>query len=166
VSWPRRRPAGSADGGHRFGCDASANAVCGVYNIPGIPGATYQFPNLRSGPGITPVTVIDNDSAGVVVRETGTDTVLVKCGDAACTVPAGPPYEDYYLRLTKRPLDPQYPTYLDTNNNPVVVTVEIAVLTDGLADVDRQRSRRGLRQHDRAGESSAGTSRRGCSWAT
>ena len=39
------------------------------------PTATFQFPNLRSGPGRTAVAVIDNDTAGVVVRESGTGTV-------------------------------------------------------------------------------------------
>jgi hypothetical protein len=95
--------------------------------MPANPTATFQFPNLRSGPGITAVTVIDNDTAGVVVRESGTDTIVVKCGDATCSIPGDT--DDYWLRLTKRPEDPN-----DLDHNPEV-TVQVAILTDGLADV-------------------------------
>ncbi|HET9436020.1 MAG TPA: Calx-beta domain-containing protein [Candidatus Limnocylindrales bacterium] len=117
----------------RFDCDPSASAVCGIYNtnpsdsIPDNATATFQFPNLRAGPALQPVLVHDDETAGVIVRETGTDTVVVKCGDATCSVPGTT--DDYYLRLTKRPENPN-----DLDHNPEV-TVEIAILTDGLADV-------------------------------
>ncbi|HEX5591393.1 MAG TPA: Calx-beta domain-containing protein [Candidatus Limnocylindrales bacterium] len=117
----------------RFDCDPSASAVCGIYNTNPADGitdnatATFQFPNLRAGPALQPVLVHDDETAGVIVRETGTDTVVVKCGDATCSIPGTT--DDYSLRLTKRPENPN-----DLDHNPEV-TVEIAILTDGLADV-------------------------------
>jgi Calx-beta domain/RTX calcium-binding nonapeptide repeat (4 copies) len=110
-----------------YSCDASANTVCGVYNAVSNAGATFQFPNLRSGPGRTAVTVIDNDTAGLVVRESGVDTVVVKCGDPLCLTPG--PTDDYWIRLTKRPENPNDPNHLTET------TVKVAVLTDGLVDV-------------------------------
>ena len=86
----------------------------------------YNFPNLRSGPGLLDIDVIDDDTPGVVVLETGTGTLVEKCGNALCTIPGDT--DHYTLRLTKRPckdLDPQ-PTSCD---------VRIVVLTDGLTDV-------------------------------
>jgi hypothetical protein len=88
----------------------------------------YVFPNLRSGTGRTAVTVIDNETAGVVVVETGIGTLVVKCGDSACSIPG--PTDSYYLRLTKRPEAENDPYHLQTP-----ITVQIAILTDGLADV-------------------------------
>ena len=41
-------------------------------------------PPLRPGP--LAVTVIDNETAGVVVRESGVGTLVVKCGNATCTI--------------------------------------------------------------------------------
>jgi hypothetical protein len=74
------------------------------------------------------VTVIDNETAGVVVVETGIGTLVVKCGDSACSIPG--PTDSYYLRLTKRPSAENDPYHLQTP-----ITVQIAILTDGLADV-------------------------------
>src|SRR5439155_6704203 len=77
----------------------------------------YVFPNLRSGTGLTPVTVIDNETAGLITIESGVGTLVVRCGNSTCTV-AGPT-DDYFMRLTKRPDG----------------TVGSAILTDGLVDV-------------------------------
>src|SRR5207247_5928992 len=85
----------------QFTCDASAASVCGVYDATTNPTATFEFPNLRSGPGRTDVEVIDNETAGVVTIASGTSTVVVKCGNALCTIPG--PTDDYTLRLTKPP---------------------------------------------------------------
>src|SRR6185503_13572715 len=78
----------------------------------------YVFPNLRSGPGRSPVTVIDNETAALIALESGVGTLVIKCGNTLCTVP-GLPLDDYTIRLTKRPTAP----------------VTSAILTDGLADV-------------------------------
>lgn len=77
----------------------------------------YVFPNLRSGPQLLAVDVIDNDTAGVVTIESGGSTVLVK--DDVATGTDETVGDTYSIRLTKQPTD--------------VVTV--ALLTDGLADV-------------------------------
>ncbi|MCL1598791.1 MAG: hypothetical protein M3094_06385, partial [Actinomycetia bacterium] len=69
----------------------------------------YVFPNLRSGPGLTDIEVIDNDSPGVVLLESG-GTTLVELGGST---------DDYTLRLTQQPEE----------------DVEIAILTDGLTDI-------------------------------
>ncbi len=71
--------------------------------------ASFVFPNLRSGPGVLDVEVIDNETAGAVVLESGGATQVVRGG-------AG---DDYTIRLTQQPTD----------------SVQIAVLTDGLTDV-------------------------------
>ena len=110
-----------------YTCDTTANSVCGKFDALTNGAATFQFPNLRSGPGRTAITVIDNDTAGLVVRESGVDTVVVKCGNAACSTTGGT--DDYWIRLTKRPENPNDPTHL------AVTTVQVAVLTDGLVDV-------------------------------
>ena len=83
----------------------------------------YVFPNLRSGPGRTDVTVIDDETAGVVSIISGTDTVVQLCGDAACTIPGTT--DDYTLRLTKQP----------KTTTGGAADVRIAVVTDGLVDV-------------------------------
>ena len=69
----------------------------------------FVFPNLRAGSGAVAVEVIDNETPGAVVLESGGDTQLVKGG-------AG---DDYSIRLNSQPTD----------------TVQVAVLTDGLSDV-------------------------------
>ncbi|MBK5565794.1 hypothetical protein [Ensifer sp. SSB1] len=70
----------------------------------------YVFPNLRSGPGYVDIEVIDNDTAGAVVLETGGTTLLNADGSDT---------DDYTIRLTKAPS----------------TTVQVAIVTDGLADV-------------------------------
>ncbi|HEX4998781.1 MAG TPA: Calx-beta domain-containing protein [Terriglobia bacterium] len=70
----------------------------------------YVFPNLRSGIGLLDIDVIDNETAGAVVLESEGNTLLK--GDGSDT-------DDYKIRLTKEPLAP----------------VQVAILTDGLADV-------------------------------
>ena len=110
----------------QFVCDDTSLGSCG--DIATHPTASFEFPNLRSGPGNTYVEVIDNETAGVVTIPSGTDTVVVKCGNALCTVPG--PTDDYTLRLTKRPQADSDPAHAITP-----VTVQIAVLTDGLVDV-------------------------------
>ena len=88
------------------------------------PGHTYVFPNIRSGTGATPVLVLDDETADVVSIESGTDTVVQKCGNDPCTVPGQS--DDYTVRLTKRPTD------LDGGGSG---SVEVAILLDGLSDV-------------------------------
>ena len=61
--------------------------------------------------------VIDDDTAGVVVVETGGRTLVTACGNPACTVPGAG--DGYGLRLTKQPTAP----------------VTVALLTDGQTDV-------------------------------
>jgi len=72
--------------------------------------AGYIFPNLRSGTGLLAIEVIDNDTAGVVVQESNNSSQLIK-GSAAT--------DDYTIRLTQQP----------------TANVQVAILTDGLADV-------------------------------
>ncbi|MEO6021102.1 MAG: calcium-binding protein [Knoellia sp.] len=79
--------------------------------------AGYPFPNLRSGPQRTDVLVYDDETPNVVSIPTGTDTVVIKCGNTACTIPGGT--DSYTIRLTKAPNG----------------TVQIALITDGLVDV-------------------------------
>ena len=81
------------------------------------PLGRYVFPNLRSGTGLTEVEVIDDETAGAVIVESGTGTIVGKCGNAGCTLPGDS--DDYTIRLTKRPLG----------------DVSAAVLTDGMVDV-------------------------------
>jgi hypothetical protein len=79
----------------------------------------YVFPNLRSGLGLLDVEVIDNETAGAVTLESGGSTQLIVddlTTGADETVP-----DDYTIRLTRRP--------------EVGTTVDVAILTDGLADV-------------------------------
>ena len=116
---PRRRPArGSADGRHPLLVRPDApSAVCGVYDPTTNPTATYQFPNLRSGPGLTAVTVIDNETAGAVIRESGVGTLVYLCGDATCSIPGQT--DDYWLRLTKRPENPN-----DLDHNPATMVAD------------------------------------------
>jgi hypothetical protein len=110
----------------KYTCDATRTPSA-VSTTDHQPGATYQFPNLRSGPGLTAVTVIDNETAGAVIRESGVGTLVYLCGNATCTIPGQK--DDYWLRLTKRPENPN-----DLDHNPATM-VQIAVLTDGLVDV-------------------------------
>jgi len=79
----------------------------------------YIFPNLRSGIGAQDIEVIDNETAGAVVLESGGTTLLVP--DDLATVPDETETDDYTIRLTKKP--------------KTGATVEVAILTDGLADV-------------------------------
>ncbi|MEO0465131.1 MAG: hypothetical protein AAF216_01205 [Pseudomonadota bacterium] len=67
---------------------------------------SYIFPNLRSGNGLLEVNVLDNDSAGALVQESGGSTLLA-------------PTDDYTIRLTGAP----------------TADVDVAILTDGLANV-------------------------------
>jgi hypothetical protein len=78
---------------------------------PSTTAANYLFPNLRSGRGLIPIEVIDNDSPGSVVLESNDKTLLI-AGDPNGT-------DEYFVRLTMQPEQ-------DT---------QLAVLTDGLADV-------------------------------
>ncbi|MBL8484264.1 MAG: hypothetical protein JNJ60_18855, partial [Rhodocyclaceae bacterium] len=83
-------------------------------NAVGTTDANYVFPNLRSGLQLLDIEVIDNETSGAVVIESGTGTLLVP------DVPAGSGQNDTYtIRLTRAP---------DAN-------VGVAVLTDGLANV-------------------------------
>ncbi|MEE4314510.1 MAG: Calx-beta domain-containing protein [Desulfofustis sp.] len=73
----------------------------------------YVFPNLRSGLQMLDVEVVDNETSGAVVLESGTGTQLI---------PGTPPEgqnDTYSIRLTREPDE----------------SVTVAVLTDGLADV-------------------------------
>ena len=90
---------------------------------------TYVFPNIRSGPGIVAATVIDDETADLITIESGTDTVVQKCGNDDCTAP-DPTGDTYPIRLTKRPevLD-------DDEHGITMVDVDVAILMDGLADV-------------------------------
>ena len=56
-------------------------AVIGFERDPGTADADgdYAFPNLRSGLGLTPVEVVDDDTAGVVTIESGTGTIVARC---------------------------------------------------------------------------------------
>jgi Ca2+-binding RTX toxin-like protein len=92
------------------------------------PDGDYPFPNLRSGLGLQDVEVIDDETAGMVLLESGIQTVVTKCGNLACTIPG--PTDDYFIRLTRQPEDPDDPGHL----NPLE-TVEVAILTDGMVDV-------------------------------
>ena len=85
------------------------------------PTGRYIFPNLRSGTGRTAVEVIDDDSADIVSIESGTGTIVQKCGNDPCTIPSaiGTGTDWYTIRLTKRPTG----------------GVDVAVLTDGMVDV-------------------------------
>jgi hypothetical protein len=76
--------------------------------------ADYIFPNLRSGLQLLDVEVVDNETSGAVVLESGLGTQLIPDD------PAGTgENDDYQIRLTREP-DGE---------------VRVAVLTDGLADV-------------------------------
>ncbi|GAB3043216.1 hypothetical protein GCM10027052_26710 [Parafrigoribacterium mesophilum] len=79
--------------------------------------AKYPFPNLRSGLQRTDVLVYDDETPNVVSIPTGSDTVVIACGNQACTIPGGT--DSYTIRLTKAPNG----------------SVTIALLTDGLVDV-------------------------------
>ncbi|MGD8331436.1 MAG: hypothetical protein PVJ49_18535, partial [Acidobacteriota bacterium] len=86
----------------------------------------FQFPNLRSGPGLLDVEVIDDDTAGAVVLESAGDTLMIV--DDLSTAADETQVDNYKLRLTKQPEIPgDSPT-----DSPIV---KVAVLTDGLADV-------------------------------
>ena len=89
-----------------FERDASTN------DSNGVPG-DYVFPNLRSGPEYLVVEVIDNETEGAVTLESGGRTLLIE-NDPTST-------DSYKLRLT-RPVE-------------TGKTVNVAILTDGLADV-------------------------------
>jgi hypothetical protein len=77
----------------------------------------FAYPNLRSGTGEIAISVIDDDTAGSVILESGRDTVLTP--DDPNTVANENTSDSYQIRLTKAPTDDVY----------------VAVLTDGLADV-------------------------------
>ena len=62
----------------------------------------YVFPNIRSGRGIVAATIIDDETADLITIESGTDTVVQKCGDDLCTIP-DPAGDTFQIRLTKRP---------------------------------------------------------------
>jgi hypothetical protein len=79
--------------------------------------ANYIFPNLRSGTGLLDIEVIDNETAGAVFIESGGSTQLI-LDDTATPANEGEA-DDYTIRLTKQP----------------VADVDVAVITDGLADV-------------------------------
>ena len=75
--------------------------------------SNYIFPNLRSGLPMLDVEVVDNETSGAVVIQSGTGTQLI---------PGTPPEgqnDTYTIRLTREPDE----------------AVRVAVLTDGLADV-------------------------------
>ncbi len=94
----------------------------------GIITSSYKFPNLRSGAQRTDVLVYDDETAQVVTIPTGTDTVVVKCGNTLCSVPGLT--DGYWIRLTSQPRlpAPNTPPYTPTD-------VKIAITPDGLVDV-------------------------------
>jgi len=71
--------------------------------------ASYTFPSLYAPPVRTAIEVLDDETAGAVVLESGGGTVVVFGGAT----------DDYFIRLTKQPTAP----------------VNVAILTDGLTDV-------------------------------
>ncbi|HET9217470.1 MAG TPA: Calx-beta domain-containing protein, partial [Terriglobia bacterium] len=77
----------------------------------------YIFPNLRSGTGLLDIEVIDNETAGAVVIESGGSSQLI-LDDTSTPADEGRT-DDYTIRLTKQPS----------------AVVDAAILTDGLADV-------------------------------
>ncbi|MDQ0612685.1 hypothetical protein QF046_000326 [Microbacterium sp. W4I4] len=79
--------------------------------------SAYRFPNLRSGVQRSDVLVYDDEAAQVVTVPTGTDTVVVQCGDTACTTPGLT--DGYDIRLTTEP-----------NGD-----VRVVITPDGLVDV-------------------------------
>ena len=79
----------------------------------------YAFPNLRSGDQLVDIEVIDNETAGAVVLESGGDTLLIR--DDPDTAAVETTTDDYTIRLTRQP---------EAGTN-----VEVAILTDGQADV-------------------------------
>ena len=89
----------------------------GVTFTPVDADGDYVFPNLRSGTGLFDIEVIDNEAAGVVALESGTNTQLVV--DDLTTGVNESINDSYTLRLTRKP----------------VAEVKVGVLTDGLADV-------------------------------
>ncbi len=103
------------------GCD-----IDGVASVDA--GQTYVFPNIRSGRGIVAATVIDDETADVIAIESGVDTVVQQCGNAACTIPGLT--DDYTIRLTKRP-----EVLNDDVHTITPVDVDVAILVDGLTDV-------------------------------
>ena len=110
------------------GCNIDHNGSgVGVATVD--PGETYVFPNIRSGPGIVAATIIDDETADLITIESGTDTVVQKCGNDLCTIP-DPAGDTFQIRLTKRPevLD-------DDDHSETPVEVNVAILLDGLSDV-------------------------------
>jgi len=104
-----------------FQCAQASFAVCGQYNddpndaIPDNP-SPYPFPNLRSGPGLLDIEVIDDETPGGVPIESGGSTLVVSCSPAPCVPLTN---DEYTLRLTRQPDG----------------SVKVAILTDGLTDV-------------------------------
>ncbi|WP_371054953.1 matrixin family metalloprotease [Rhodosalinus sp. K401] len=81
--------------------------------------ADYVFPNLRSGPSLFEVNVLDDDTAGALVQESGGDTQLIRDDlDTPADETVG---DSYTVRLTGAP--------------EAGSSVDVAVVTDGLADV-------------------------------
>ena len=86
----------------KFACSQLSQAVCGQHTDENP--TPYPIPNLRSGPGLLDVEVIDDDSAGVVPIESDGSTLVVTCSPAPCVPSALDPNDTYTLRLTKQPV--------------------------------------------------------------
>ncbi|MEL6550929.1 MAG: hypothetical protein AAFQ54_11870 [Pseudomonadota bacterium] len=99
--------------------DPDGAVIAFALNETATTDASYIFPNLRSGNGLFEVTVLDNDTAGALAQQSGGSTLLIP--DDPSTVADDTVTDDYTLRLTGAP--------------EVGTTVDIAILTDGLADV-------------------------------
>ncbi len=84
-------------------------AVLRFAQNPASTDPNYVLDNARSGPNLLDIDVIDNETAGVLVQQSGNRTQLDLNGTS----------DDYSLRLTRQPTD----------------QVQVAVITDGQADV-------------------------------
>jgi hypothetical protein len=92
------------------------------------PGERYVFPNLRSGNALSDVEVIDDETADLISIESGVDTVVRKFGDDFGHIPGLS--DDYTIRLTKQPEKVN-----DSTHSVEPVTVDVAILADGMVDV-------------------------------
>lgn len=96
------------------GFTCGSTATCGA-------ASGYRIPNFRSGTGLLDIEVVDDETPGLLVIETGTSTIVVDddpvTGVDESTLLTS--QDTYTIRLTRAPDG----------------TVTVAVLTDGLTDV-------------------------------
>ncbi|HZK06225.1 MAG TPA: hypothetical protein VFC82_10350 [Actinomycetaceae bacterium] len=97
-----------------IGFECASGETCG-------DDTTYRLHNLRSGFASVDVTVVDDETPGLVITESGTGTVVVDDdpNTAADETLLPSNHDSYTIRLTKSPDG----------------TVQVVVLTDGLTDV-------------------------------